>query len=801
MSFNITIQADSSAAEQSVSRLGDKLRDVESAGQNAGGKLSTALKDSGEAADSAGESIHGMGVELEGSLSQSLLGRFGEFGSLLGDLTSKGTLAAGGVAALGAEVLHLGDEYTQLQNHALRLADSFEHVDDVIAQQNDLSKQLHGSLDQTMELSIAMKERAGELGLSMTEQAQYTKEWAQMVQLSGHSMQDAGAALDKFTFALQLGQNGGKQMRQVFQEFPPLMEALEDHFGLKGPHALQDLIEKAKHGEISMRDAFAAMDEHAAQTTEKFGHMQETLGQQWQHMKDDITVSIGKLIEESGAVKSLGEAFHGLGVLIEASLVPLQKLDEALGSGNLKEVLTSGLLSNIGKLVSGDDDGQLKTMGDFVKELNQGAQTVKLGQLASDADVFGAALGRVNQILDYGAGKTHDWLEAHKQAKAAISDEQKLLNEINGPMEHLMANEMTLARLYGDSRISLGTYTIEMEKFREQLDQLNTEQAKLGVAALGHTLGAGAFAAVGSGIAGAIGGAGKAALGGAAMLGDRDKVLQMAEDSSAIRKYLDEVKSLNEAQSEGLISSGDYSIALTKLRDRYNDMKSPAEQFAKAVEGVNERLKAHIYTTDEAERAIEKLKVQYGQGNFGDGLKQGLRDVSDEFGNISKGAADMVKHTFGTLNDQLANIIMGQKTDWAGFVKSIEADLIKISLQKAESAAIGALFSSGAGAYMGGDATIPQAALGWSGRINGWSPPDTNLFMARVSPGETVSIKPQHQQQAAQMAQPMAPNVRVVAQIGKDDILQHMDSPEGERLVMSMVRRNSGSLRSYTGGR
>jgi hypothetical protein len=96
------------------------------------------------------------------------------------------------------------------------------------------------------------------------------------------------------------------------------------------------------------------------------------------------------------------------------------------------------------------------------------------------------------------------------------------------------------------------------------------------------------------------------------------------------------------------------------------------------------------------------------------------------------------------------------------------------------------------GAALGGDATIPQAALGWAGRVGGWSPPDTHLFMARVAPGETVSIRnPGQMAAAAAAASAQRPTqVHVTNVIDKKDVLAMiMASPEVDRHIVNLVRR------------
>lgn len=226
---------------------------------------------------------------VNGSFAQALGGRFGEAGSLIGGLASEGTIEAGAVVGLAAELVHLGDEYTTLQNKALEFGGALGAVDQAIQSQLDLAGQLHGSLDETMELSIAVKERADDLGLSLQQQGQFARAFGEDIRLSGGSLPAASQALQQFILALESGQGAGRYMKTLMAEYPELAETLESQLGA----TTQQLIDLGNRGMLTPKMVAQAMLSAGDEIEAKFGHVGETTGQAMGHAMDQVKVKLG----------------------------------------------------------------------------------------------------------------------------------------------------------------------------------------------------------------------------------------------------------------------------------------------------------------------------------------------------------------------------------------------------------------------------------------------------------------------------------------------------------------------------
>lgn len=275
-------------------------------------KLNAKMGDRPTAAASAGsegrEKTEG-GIEGIGG---ALSAQGGELGAVIGQIASGSAVEAAALAGVAIEAVHLGDEYIELRNNALRLAESYDTVDQTITQQLDLAGELHGSLEQTMELSTIVKERTEDLGLSMSAQTQFTKDLGEAVELSGHSLADASGVINNLSFALESGLPAGRQMKTLMQEYPALGEAMTSSLGMTS----KQIVDMAQKGQLSMGEWVGSIRTAGDSIEANFSKRTETAGEAWGHFKDQLTVTGGKLVESTGLIKVLGA---GIGVLSDVT--------------------------------------------------------------------------------------------------------------------------------------------------------------------------------------------------------------------------------------------------------------------------------------------------------------------------------------------------------------------------------------------------------------------------------------------------------------------------------------------------
>lgn len=385
------------------------------------------------------------GVQIEGSLSGAFAGQLGEAGTALQGLASKGAIEAAALAGITVEAIHLGDEYVELSNKALKLADSTHSVDDVLDSQLQLSKEVHGSLEQTIELSTVVKERTEDMALSTKEQTDFTKELAQATTLSGKSIGEASGLINRFAFALESGIPAGRQIKQIMIEFPPIAEAMKEHF-----HATSaELIAMGNKGQISLESLRQSLNEVSGDLDKKMGDRVETLGAQWGHFKDELVLTAGKLIEHSGILKLISGAMKVLGDVMGFIVGTLTMVHDALGNTGLAFVaLGAAVYVGLGPLgaVIGVFEGIKSATGALVDALMSDVEArTKLN--AAEAEALEKYNKEMEAVINQLDAIQRD-IDAHNELFEAITQVSKAMAEgedIYGKSNTKMAEQIEKA--------------------------------------------------------------------------------------------------------------------------------------------------------------------------------------------------------------------------------------------------------------------------------------------------------------------------------------------------------------------
>lgn len=394
----------------------------------------------GNGGEGAGD--HGGGLEIEGKLGEAVGGHFGEVGEILGGIASKGAIAAGALVGLGAEVINIGDEYTMLSNSALRLAGSQDQVNSTLHDQLELSKDIHGSLEQTIELSVAVKERTEDLGLTTKQTADFTRELAQAAELSGRSVGDATSVVERLGFMFESGLPAGRELRRVLLEFPEIAKAMKEHFGV-GEKALVDM---ANHGKISMQSFVDTLKQADSELSEKMGGHAETLGAELGHLKDTVNVYVGQALTPMSVTinqvaleqKHLNEMLKEFPQATNAAEAAALKAIDALHKFNDALLPRYSLQDGIEALTTGM--GKLLTAG--------------VDKVVHGTDLWNRTMKDAN--LD---AKEH----IHQ-----LSDIEKLYEEIVGPQKKLEENLVNLEILLAQGKITWQQYNDELAKLEHR---------------------------------------------------------------------------------------------------------------------------------------------------------------------------------------------------------------------------------------------------------------------------------------------------------------------------------------------
>lgn len=321
---------------------------------------------------------------------EALAPRLGVAGEALAGFATKGTIAAGVVVALGFELAHLGDEYILLSNAAQKVTDKYGTVNDTLQKQYNLSKQLHGSIESTLELYDAVRDGTDELNLTQAEQLRLTKQIGDAVLAEGKTLGAAEGLMSRLTYALAAGTISGRELKGVLKDFPDIGAAFVEAMG----HSRKELVDMANKGMISAEmliDAFGKMEREMGGKVEK---RIETTSQKWQHFKDEITLDLGT----SGISKVFGSS-------LDAALSYKRAMAEAAHSYSN---LISGGAVDAAEKVMAEQERLNRLKGEEVeiakKLKSESEKNAKAAEIAAAAKSIGVAFPAFDEDLANKAG-------------------------------------------------------------------------------------------------------------------------------------------------------------------------------------------------------------------------------------------------------------------------------------------------------------------------------------------------------------------------------------------------------------
>lgn len=182
-----------------------------------------------------------------------------------------------------------------------------------------------------------------------------------------------------------------------------------------------------------------------------------------------------------------------------------------------------------------------------------------------------------------------------------------------------------------------------------------------------------------------------------------------------------------------------------------------------------------------------------------DSMEQWRKNMEERERSIEKLAQHMKP-----LEDFFVTAATTGKLEWKAMIDAMIADLIRLAAKKAVLAIAGAMFGDGGGGI--GDAgKIANAAKAQGYAAGGTIWPtgggtaDTQHIAFRKRPDETVHINTPQQEQAYQQRSGQGGGRSQRVDVQADDskaLLQNFDGPDGDRVLINVIRRNPGAIRA-----
>lgn len=258
-----------------------------------------------------------------------------------------------------------------------------------------------------------------------------------------------------------------------------------------------------------------------------------------------------------------------------------------------------------------------------------------------------------------------------------------------------------------------------------------------------------------------------------------------------------------------------FDAAGASMKAMLDSMKGPTREYNLGLADVGQLLRDGSITSREYEVQIRKLEEAYfgathAGKNFEDGLARGLHGIRLEIEDVGSAIESTLKNAFKSAEDALVDFVTTGEFNFKKMVDSMLADLTRLLIRQALAGIVGGLGGGGGiASVLGTGATqgfqglygsAPGYATGGEGRIGGSGGPDSQLFIARVTPGEHFKFTPPGQPVQAAAVPAPAPEVRVIVLDDESKVRRFMET-HGEQYAHVFERRRDSARRGRTTGR
>lgn len=719
--------------------------------------------------------------------------------------------AAVGIGVSASQIGGMANEFQNLENRLRYLAGGdMAKVNSLFGELQGVAQRTRGDLSATTEGFVRISLATKQMGLSTRDTMALTERLNKAITLSGATSAEAAAGMIQLSQGLASGALRGDELRSVMESLPAVADVIASGLGV----TRGQLRELGAQGRITA-DVIVDSFKKAGSTLDKdFGNTVPTLAQSWTMFKNEMMVTVGELNKSLGITDALGSAMSALGTAVNVATAPLKLLGaafDALGvsGGGVTKVLGATAL---GMLALGGPAGvilgtvaalseytttfdEMYTLtGEYYKKLQdlEDAQRKLNTAFAIGGESFKKALPDMiahNLQLALGAEVAEAFRSKLVQTQVAAKD----------PFAGLSAQEAgeAIDGFHALTEAGNGWFVVLDESHKrsnKMVEDRNNEvtAAKAELAALERVKGqVRDYAGQKQKLLEIIYGTTAATK--AATAAYWEQVAALREADKAAQAFLMRQREMNENWS---VTGG--ALQTSRIR---GDTKS-GEMLMPFAPGVGDGSTGKI-TNDEVLR-MYGLDIE-GQLNGKDPFKEITEDA--------KARAQEVKEAWaqglGQIGGSFLKTAMEGKQSFSEMTASMLRDIAMLTLKMA---AMRAIAGGGSGAVGGqllsgllggfahggsfgvpsgpGGLVLPRAEHGADWRVGGTGPTDSKIAMFRVTPGETVHVRTQAQQQQAANNNTVAPIINVLpAPSDPTEVTVAMGGNEGAKVIARHERR------------
>jgi tape measure domain-containing protein len=341
-------------------------------------------------------------------------------GSLPGGSVIAGAIGGGvaGAAQAGIQmaagsihtIIEMSDAYTGLNNRLRSLTGSQEAATALFDKLHASANKTRSDVTTTAESFVRFQRATQQLGASQEQTLRFTEHLNMQIALSGADAVGASAAMLQLSQALASGRLRGEEFNSIIEQAPALLDPIAQKLGVNTGQ-LRGLAEQGKITSQVIFEAYEGAGGAGKRIERAFGDSIPTISQQLLTFKNDITVTVGQMMQQADVSKMVGDSIKVLGDVIAATAEQTKLWGEVIGLTDLK----------LSDLAGGGGGGIRATIG-FFKDLDFSVTGFKNALTGSAPAQTGYRDQQqiINRVIAEGTGKLRDYYIEQTEGALAI---------------------------------------------------------------------------------------------------------------------------------------------------------------------------------------------------------------------------------------------------------------------------------------------------------------------------------------------------------------------------------------------
>lgn len=219
-----------------------------------------------------------------------------------------GAFSAAAIASGAREVVRIADAYNQLGARVRLVTSSQREAQQAQQALLDIANRTQSPLAATVDLYSKMAPALARMGQSALQAAGLTETVAQAIRLAGGTAASAEAAILQFGQALGSGRLQGDELRSLFENAQPLVQAIADGLGV----TTDKLRAMGEAGEVTSTKIVAALTKQRGAIAEQFAQLPQTVGGALTRINNALTEFVGRADASLGASGRLAAGLNAI---------------------------------------------------------------------------------------------------------------------------------------------------------------------------------------------------------------------------------------------------------------------------------------------------------------------------------------------------------------------------------------------------------------------------------------------------------------------------------------------------------